>query len=171
MTTGPLGEPPMTLRDPREIVAGQLDHYRDALLRKLDALDDDDRARTRVPSGWTPLGLLKHLTYVERRWLQWGFRAEPVPDPWGDLRPGTDEWAVADDESYEVLRRRFEEQADRSRAITTSASLDDVAALGGRFDADPPNLAWILLHLVQEYARHVGHLDIVVELASGDVGE
>ena len=171
MTTEPLGEPARTLRDTKAIVEGQLDHHRDALLRKLDALSAEDRTRSVVPSGWTPLGLLKHLTYVERRWLEWGFRAEPVTDPWGDVHPETDVWTVSEDETYEVLRRRFEDRAVRSREIVASASLDDVAALGGRFDEDPPTLAWILLHLVQEYARHVGHLDIVVELARGDVGE
>ncbi|MGH1564873.1 DinB family protein [Mumia sp. DW29H23] len=171
MTSEPLGEPPTTVRDPHAIVEGQLDHYRDALLRKLDPLPETDRVRSRVPSGWTPLGLLKHLTAVERRWLEWGFLGVQVDDPWGDQQPGTEGWFVADDESYAVLRERFEERVARSREITAAASLDDVAALGGRFEADPPNLAWILLHLVQEYARHVGHLDIAVEIAHGDVGE
>lgn len=171
MTTAPLGEPATSLRDPQAIAEGQLDHQRDALLRKLASLSDAERSRSRLPSGWTPLGLLKHLRHVERRWLQWGFLGEQVADPWGDERPGSDAWFVADDETYEVLRAHFEEQVERSRAITGAASLNDLAVMGGRFEADPPNLAWILLHLVQEYARHVGHLDIVVELAGGGLGE
>ncbi|WP_370614708.1 DinB family protein [Mumia sp. Pv 4-285] len=171
MTIPQLGEPPRDVRDPQALLAGQLDHVRNALLRKLDAVPDEERARSRVPSRWTPLGLLKHLTYVERRWLEWGFLAEPVADPWGDTLHGTEEWYVADDETYAVLRGRFLAQAERSREIVAGADLLDVAALGGRFQESPPNLAWILLHLLQEYARHVGHLDIVTEIAAGPVGE
>ncbi|KAA1420567.1 DUF664 domain-containing protein [Mumia zhuanghuii] len=171
MTVQPLGEPPTELRDPQALLAGQLDHLRDALLRTLDATPDDQRAVSQVPSRWTPLGLLKHLTYVERRWLVWGFLAEQVSDPWGDSLHGTEEWYVADAETYAVLRERFLAQAERSRAIVAQADLLDVAGTGGRFEKDPPNLAWILLHLLQEYARHVGHLDIVTEIAADTVGE
>lgn len=149
----------------------QLDHLRDALLRKLDPLPEAERTRSRVPSRWTPLELLKHLTYVERRWLAWGFNGEDVRDPWGDAVRGEETWYVADSETYEVLRERFLAQVERSRALTGAASLDTLAQTGGRFADDPPNLAWILMHLVQEYARHVGHLDIVAELADGDLGE
>ncbi|QMW65036.1 DUF664 domain-containing protein [Mumia sp. ZJ1417] len=164
MPDTPLGEPPQALRDPLRLLEGQLDHLRDAVLLTLDAMSDDERRRTRVPSGWAPIGLLTHLTHVERRWLEWGFLAEQVADPWGDATPEGG-WSVADDTSYEELRRRFVARTARSREITSDASLEDVAQLGGRFSEDPPNLAWILLHLVQEYARHAGHLDIVAELA------
>ena len=60
---------------------------------------------------------------------------------------------------------------ERTRVVLASTPLERVAATGGRFDEDPPTLAWICFHVLQEYARHVGHLDIVVELAGGPTGE
>ncbi len=60
---------------------------------------------------------------------------------------------------------------ERTRAVLASTPLERTAAVGGRFDEDPPTLAWICFHVLQEYARHVGHLDVVVELAGGPTGE
>jgi hypothetical protein len=169
-----LTEPPVDLSDPAELLAGYLDAYREALLRKLEGVPEKQLRRRRLPSGWTPLELLKHLTYVERRWLCWGFLAEPVEDPWGDS--GGDpqgRWLVHDDEPLDVLVARFRDQCRRSREVTAAADLADRARVGGRFPTpqEAPTLGWILLHLLQEHARHLGHLDVVRELTDGVVGE
>lgn len=170
-----LTEPSRTLTDPQELLAGQLDHYRDTLLRKLDGLPEEELRSSRLPSGWTPLELVRHLTHVERRWLCWGFAAEQVADPWGDGEGGVPDgrWYVPDGTTTAEVREGFAAQCARSREIAAGASLEDRAAVGGRFPAveDAPTLGWILLHLLQEYARHVGQLDIVRELADGTVGE
>ena len=81
------GEPPPSLEDPREILLQQLSYYRATLLAKLDGLSEEQLTSSILPSGWSPLGLLRHLVFVERRWMQWGFEAEQVPDPWGDHEP------------------------------------------------------------------------------------
>ena len=70
-----------------------------------------------------------------------------------------------------VLTERLSAIAARTDAIASTAELRDRAGLGGRFAGDPPMLGWILAHLLQEYARHVGHLDVVRELIDGAVGE
>ena len=67
-------EPPRSLEDPRDILLQQLSYYRATLLAKLDGLSHDQLTGSIVPSGWSPLGLLKHLVFVERRWMQWGLR-------------------------------------------------------------------------------------------------
>jgi hypothetical protein len=96
-------EPSVSLADPAELLAGFLDAARDAVLRKLDGVPEADLRRSRLPSGWTPLELLKHLTHVERRWLCWGFLAEPVDDPWADSGGDPDgRWTVRDDETLAV---------------------------------------------------------------------
>ncbi|WP_019630553.1 DinB family protein [Actinomadura atramentaria] len=167
-------EPPEHLTDPRALLTGYLDYYRDALLRKLDGLTDEQLRTSLVPSGWTPLELLKHLTYVEIRWLRWGFLAEQVPEPWGDRGPGgrrEDPWRVADGETLESLRTAFLAAAEDTRGIVSAAALEDAGGKGGRFDEERPTLIWILFHMLQEYARHVGQLDVVRELADGAVGE
>ncbi|WP_067468111.1 DinB family protein [Actinomadura macra] len=168
----PPPEPSGTLTDPRALLAGYLDFYRDALLRKLDGLPEAGLRASLLPSGWTPLELFKHLTYVEIRWLHWGFAAEAVPEPWGDRGP-QDRWHVGADETFDELRAAFLRTCERSRQIVAEAPLDGFAAAGGRFTApaEAPSLIWILFHILQEYARHLGHLDVVRELADGTIGE
>jgi hypothetical protein len=93
-----------------------------------------------------------------------------VADPWGDGRD--DRWYVAADETLEELVGALRAQAARTRAVVESHDLADTGQPGERWDgADPASLERILFHLLQEYARHVGHLDIVSELAGGQTGE
>ncbi|NSC24623.1 DUF664 domain-containing protein [Streptomyces albus subsp. chlorinus] len=171
----PEGEPAPDLADPHALLEGYLDYYRGSLLRKAAALDEDELRRSRLPSGWTPLELIRHLQYVERRWLEWGFAGRQVPDPWGDRGTGKaeDRWEVPRGTSTREVLDAFAAQCDRSRRVTAEAALGQRAAVGGRFPTpeEAPSLAWILFHLLQEYARHVGQLDVAVELAGGGTGE
>lgn len=164
-------EPPRSLEDPKEILLQQLAYYRATLLAKLGGLSDDQLSSSSVPSGWSPLGLLKHLVFVERRWMQWGFEAEQVHDPWGDHDPNSEGWLVTPEDNVPDLSGRLDEIAARTEVVVGNAELTDRGRLGGRFSSDPPTLGWILAHLLQEYARHVGHLDVVRELIDGSVGE
>jgi hypothetical protein len=167
-----LDEPPATLTDPGELLDAYLDYYRDTVLRKIDGLSDAELRGSRLLSGWTPLAMIVHLTWVERRWFGWGFAAEPTEQPWGD-RGADGAWSVPAGDSAEDVRVAFVAQCARSRAIVAGVPLDQRAAIGGRFPTavEAPALAWIKLHVLQEYARHAGHLDIVRELADGSVGE
>ena len=164
-------EPPRSLEDPRDILLQQLSYYRATLLAKLNGLSPDRLTESILPSGWSPLGLLKHLVFVERRWMQWGFEAEQVADPWGDHDPDSEGWLVAPEDSVAELTARLAEIAGRTEAVASQAELTERARLGGRFSSEPPTLGWILAHLLQEYARHVGHLDVVRELIDGQIGE
>ena len=164
-------EPPRSLEDPRDILLQQLSYYRATLLAKLDGLSPDQLTGSILPSGWSPLGLLKHLVFVERRWMQWGFEAEQVADPWGDHDPDSEGWLVAPEDSVAELTARLAEIAGRTEAVASQSDLTERARLGGRFSSEPPTLGWILAHLLQEYARHVGHLDVVRELIDGQIGE
>lgn len=166
----PFPEPTTPAGSRTEVFLRYLDFFRDRLGAKLRALPDGELRMSRLPSGWTPLELLKHLTYVELRWLEWGFEGRAVADPWGDRRD--DRWYVAPDETLEDLLAELAGQAARSRAIIESHDLGEVGQPGERWDGEPPaTLERVLFHLVQEYARHVGHLDIVTELAGAPIGE
>jgi uncharacterized damage-inducible protein DinB len=162
---------PTTPVDSRaEVFLGYLEFFRDRLVGKLRELPAAELRWSRLPSGWTPIELLKHLRYVERRWLEWGFEGQPSDDPWGDRRD--DRWYVGPDETLDQLVLALREQATRSRAVVTSHELSEHGRPGPRWDgAEPATLERVLFHLVQEYARHVGQLDIVVELAVGSTGE
>jgi uncharacterized damage-inducible protein DinB len=172
MSSTRLPEPAGQLGDPKQLLLDYLDYYRSAVAGKIVGLDESELRSSRVPSGWTPLELVKHLVYMERRWLRWGFAGEHVDEPWGDRGPD-ERWQVRPDETAAELIARMHQGGDRTRSIVEAADLSDLAAPGGRFagDAVPPTLGWILFHVLQEYARHAGHLDIVRELADGEVGE
>lgn len=149
------------------------------------ALDPSEQRTSRLPSGWTPLELLSHLLHMEQRWFVWGFLGEPVEEPWGDWN--TDEpwhpddsdatrpearWTVPPEVSAGALAARLEEVAERTRTVLRDHTADAEAAPGGRFGAargqTPPTLEWICFHVLTEYARHAGHLDIAVELGRPD---
>ncbi len=164
--------PSPTIRVPSraEVFLGYLDYFRSRLVSKLEGLPASELRRSRLPSGWTPLELLRHLTFVEMRWLEWGFEGRDVPDPWADSRDGR--WYVAPGESLAGLVAALDAQAARTRVVVDSHDLADVGQPGERWDgADPPTLERVLFHLLQEYARHIGHLDIASELAGGPTGE
>lgn len=156
-----------------------LDWVRAEMVRGVLALSYDAQRRSLVPSGWTPLELLNHVLHMEQRWFVWGFLAEPVAEPWGDWstpEPWTSDdsdltaadarWAVPADVTAETLVARLEAVGTRTRSVLRDFPLTATAAPGGRFDDDPPTLEWICFHVLAEYARHAGHLDIVAELAS-----
>lgn len=166
----PFPSPTDPARSRAEVLLRYLDYFRSVLADKLDGLPDDELRRSRLPSGWAPIELLKHLTYVEMRWLEWGFEGKSVDAPWADSRDGR--WYVAPDETLPQLLDALNRQAATSRAVVGSHDLADVGRPGERWDgAEPPSLERVLLHLLQEYARHAGHIDVVRELVDGRVGE
>jgi Protein of unknown function (DUF664) len=98
-----------------EVFRRYLEFFRDRVTAKTRALPAEELRRSRLPSGWTPLELVNHLTYVERRWLQWGFEGVPVPEPWGDQRDGR--WHVAPDVTLDGLLAALAAQAAHSDAV------------------------------------------------------
>lgn len=149
---------------------GYLDYFRERAVAKVRQLPDEELRRSRVPSGWSPLELLVHLRHVERRWLEWGFLGLDVGDPWADERDGR--WHVPPGMDGDEVCAQLGRQGARSREIVEAHRLDERGQPGPRWrGADPATLERVLFHLVQEYARHVGQLDVVVELATGTTGE
>jgi uncharacterized damage-inducible protein DinB len=166
----PFPEPTRPVGSRAEVFLGYLDFFRAKVLDKVGGLPESELRHSRVPSGWTPLKLVRHLAFVEMRWLEWGFEGREVTEPWGDNRNGR--WHVRADESLSRLTSALAAQGDRSRAVIESHDLSEIGQPGPRWDgADPPTLERILFHLLQEYARHLGHLDIVAELADGSTGQ
>jgi hypothetical protein len=170
LVSEPFPSPTLPMSSRADVLRGYLDYFRSRLLTKVEALPEAELRQSRLPSGWTPLELVKHLTFVELRWLEWGFAGRDITNPWGDNRD--ERWYVAADETADELLRRSRAQGLVTSAIIEANDLGAIGRPGPRWDgADPPELERVLLHLVQEYARHLGHLDIVVELADGSVGE
>ena len=97
----PFPSPTLPAESRSAVLLGYLDYFRSVLVTKTRGLPDVELRRSRLPSGWTPLELVQHLVHVERRWLEWGFEGQPVPDPWGDTR--SDRWYVPAGETLESL--------------------------------------------------------------------
>jgi uncharacterized damage-inducible protein DinB len=162
----PFPEPTAPAGSRAEVFLRYLDYFRSRLADKARALPAAELHRSRLPSGWTPLELINHLRWAELRWLEWGFEGRDVADPWGDQQDGR--WHVGPDDTLTSLLAALLDQAGRTRAIVESHDLAEVGQPGPRWDgADPATLERVLFHLLQEYARHLGHLDIVVEIATG----
>ncbi len=168
MTTFP--EPRGDLSDCGALFARYLDFFRETVIRKAGSLPPDQQRTSVLPSGWTPLEMLAHLAAMERRWLVWGFLGEPVEDPWREVRDGR--WHVPEDVPLDDLAAALREGGARTTAVLAEHPLDEVAPPGPRFEDDQPaTLSWICFHVLQEYARHAGHLDVAVEVAGGEQGE
>ena len=168
--TVPFPEPTTPAASRTDVFLRYLDYFRGRVAGKLRELPDSELRSSRLPSGWTPLELVKHLTYDEVRWLEWGFAGRAVADPWGEDRDGR--WYVGPEETLEGLLAGLTAQAELSTAIIESHDLADVGEPGERWEGQPPaTLERVLFHLLQEYARHLGHLDIVCELAGAGTEE
>ncbi len=163
-----LPEPSQAPSDVGELVTTYLDFYRAEVERKVLGLDDTLLRSAVLASGWSLAELVEHLVHMERRWFVWGFLGEPVTDPWGDQ---DDEGRWSTTRPLTQLLEELHSNGRRTTQIIADHSLTTRAATGGRFTEDPPTLLAICLHVLQEYARHAGHADVVRELSDGSTGE
>jgi hypothetical protein len=125
------GGPDARATDPREMLLGHLDWYRDTLVRKLEGLPEERLRAPVEPLTWSPLSLVKHLGWAERRWMRWGFAAEDVPS----CPPGGEEaeWRIAGEETVDDIMRSYREEVRLSRALAHRAGVEERARVGGRF--------------------------------------
>ncbi len=153
-----------------EVFLGYLDYFRERAIGKVSLLPRAEVVRSRLPSGWSPVELLLHLRHMERRWLEWGFLGREVGDPWADEQDGR--WHVPPGVGLAVVVDQLRRQGVRSRDIVEAHRLDERGQPGPRWQgAEPATLERVLFHVMQEYARHLGQLDVVVELVTGTAGE
>ncbi|HEX9695279.1 MAG TPA: DinB family protein [Actinomycetota bacterium] len=154
--------------DERTALGASLDFLRATMLRKMEGLSDEDLRRAVAPSGLSLLGLVKHLTEDEHAWFAMtfartgeGYISFVEDDPESDMR-------AAPDETTEALVARYLEACERSRRIVAeAASLDERVPNERRGEVD---LRFIMIHMIEEYARHAGHADLIRELIDGSTG-
>ncbi len=151
----------------KESLLAALERHRDAIMWKLDGLDDEQLRRKVVPSGLSPIGLMKHLGSVEYGWFcaTFGRPHEPlsfdIDDEDADLR-------VAADESCDDVIAFYE----RARTAANDAVADiDLDATGTAWFGDEVSMRWVMIHMLEELARHAGHMDIMRELIDGKIGD
>jgi uncharacterized damage-inducible protein DinB len=169
-------EPPPA-GDEVSMLLGFLEFHRATLAWKVAGLDADGLRATVGASSMTLGGMLKHLALVEDNWFSHSLHGNPPQPPWDtvDWRADPDwDWDSAADDSPEQLLAQWEEAVTRSRRLVSDAlavgGIDQPAARTWR-DGRTPSLRWILVHMVEEYARHNGHADLIREAIDGQTGE
>jgi gluconokinase len=153
--------------DERAMLQGLLDHHRRTLLRKCTGLTAEQMAEASVPpSNLTLLGLVRHMTEVERSWFRDRFAGEPVDFPYyRDDRPDAD-FEDLDPARAAEEYARLPAEWELSDAAVADASLDDTFTCHGT----ERTLRWLYLHMIEEYARHNGHADLLRERIDGSTG-
>jgi len=152
----------------REILTSQLDRQRAAVVGKCSGLTDEQARRVHLPSELTTIaGLLAHLRLNEWFWFSvvlggdedtWKEKFEQDPDV---------EFRLTDDDTMDKLLAAYDAECARSREIVDKLDLDHIGNLEGK----EVNVRWVITHMIEETARHAGHLDLLRELTDGLTGE
>lgn len=154
--------------DERETLVGLLDFLRATVVAKVEGLTEEQaRSQPVSASTMTPMGLVKHLTGVERWWFSIDFGGRDVEPPWPD-EPGYDGFELTDEDTVEGVLAAYRAECAAGNAVVAAAGLDDPAA---QPPDDPFHLRYALAHMVEETARHCGHLDLMREALDGSRGE
>jgi uncharacterized damage-inducible protein DinB len=152
-------KPPRVPGDERETITALLQFQRDSMVRKVSGVDEEQARRSPVASGTTLLWLVTHMANAESLWVLHRFAGEPDAED-----AAADHNAV----SLRAAVQAYRDTWPRVDAVIAASSLDTMCR---QFDDSAPvNLRWVVLHLLEETARHAGHADILRELIDGETG-
>jgi uncharacterized damage-inducible protein DinB len=162
-------EPPL-VGDDATMLPPWLDYQRGTLLWKCESLDGDALARQSVPpSTVSLLGIVRHMTLVEWHWFERVFAGTSTAPPISTVEDNDADWNDLDPARALEDIERFQRQCEISRGIVAVTQSMDQLAAQSREGAMA--LRWIMVHMIEEYARHNGHADFLRELIDGAVGE
>jgi uncharacterized damage-inducible protein DinB len=166
-------DPPLAA-DERTMLAAFLDYHRATLLGKVDGLDRRQLAQATAASTLTLAGLVKHMALVEDSWFNERFLGREPLEPWASVSWDDDpDWefhSAIEDEPQDVIAL-YLAACRRSRAALDQAESLDVESVRRDRSGEAFTLRWIMLHLIEETARHNGHADLLRESIDGATGE
>jgi uncharacterized damage-inducible protein DinB len=164
-------EPPLR-SDERAMLDGWLDFHRATLLTKCEGLTDEQlRTRSVAPSGLSLLGLVRHLTEVERSWFRRALAGEDVPPVYSPSAERDADFAGLETAVVSDDLDRFRDEVERCRRVAAEHPYLDTVGRGIRGgERVCVSLRWIYLHMIEEYARHNGHADLLRERIDGATG-
>ncbi|TLQ47166.1 DinB family protein [Streptomyces marianii] len=158
-----------TIAGEREMLEGWLDFHRETLALKCAGLGDEQLRETSVPpSGLSLLGLVRHMAEVERIWFRRVLEGEAAPPLYFSDEDPDGEFHLGSADTFEAAETVWRAEIERARELAASRSLDDTSKEerhGKRF-----SLRWIYVHMIEEYARHNGHADLLRERIDGATG-
>jgi uncharacterized damage-inducible protein DinB len=154
---------PFIVGDERTTLLAFLAYLRQSIVRKVEDLSEEDARRAIAPSGWTLAGLLKHLTASERYWFRHVWAGEP------GISFDRRSWDVADGVTVDQLIDDYREAWKESDRLIEGATTFDVAC-AEEHRTHRMSLRWVVVHMIEETARHAGHADVTRELLDGSTG-
>ena len=160
----------------RDMHEAWLDYHRATLLWTCEGLSDEQlRHRAVAPSSMSLLGLVRHMSEVERWWFRTVLRGEQLDMLYCNHTDNRDgDWDDVDTADVAAAFKTFDEECAAARAnVAATGSLDDVGQIPPGRDprAREVSLRWLLMHMIEEYARHNGHADILREQIDGQTGD
>jgi hypothetical protein len=162
------GSRPTYLQDERELLDGWLEFHRATLLMKCDGLGADLRRARPVASSLLSMhGLVRHLAETERNWFGRILGNAPdLPRIWHDPAVDGSPLVPLDDASWDEDLSTYLDQCEHSRLVAAARTFDDYGVWRGK----RVSMRSVYLHMIQEYARHNGHADLIREILDGSVG-
>ena len=153
----------------RDVVNWLLDYQRYVLLRKVEGITEQQARMTTAESDLTLLGLVRHLAEVEQYWLGIVFLGLNESLPWDDANDRDADFHPGDDDTLSDALELLRAEMVRARQLASTTPFDSLSV--GRRENQQVKLRWILVHLVEEYARHCGHADLLREAIDGTTGD
>ncbi|WP_309059505.1 DinB family protein [Streptomyces sp.] len=158
--------------DERTMLEGWLDYHRCTLARKCEGLTDEQvRTASVEPSVLSLMGLVRHMAEVERAWFRrvlvdddadWIYCSEADPD--GEFR-------LTDADTWQEAQATWQAEIDIARRNAAGFALGDLSRGRSGSGGEPFSLRWIYTHMIEEYARHNGHADLIRERLDGATGD
>jgi uncharacterized damage-inducible protein DinB len=161
---------PLLTGNERDQLESWLTFYRATLLKKCSGLSFEDLCRRPVAtSTLSLLGLLRHMTFVEQIWFDARFAGNDVTEYYKRPDDRDAEWTELDSATLDQVVATFELACETSDELARGHDLDELVRRPG-INRDPVDLRWIFIHMIEEYARHCGHADLIRELIDGATG-
>lgn len=165
-------EPPFSSTE-RETLVAFLDYYRAIMIDKTGGLTRDEVNTRLEPSSMTLINMIHHLALVEQHWFFVFFSGNEQQEPWASVNWDTDpdwDFDIASELDPALILARYTEAIDVSNSIIAAADSMDTLSVRKR-DGEKRSLRWILVHMIEEVARHAGHADLIRESIDGQVGD
>jgi uncharacterized damage-inducible protein DinB len=163
----PRRQEPSYLLGERDMLEAWLEFHRTTLLLKCEGLDDELRKDRPVPTSALSIhGLVRHMAEVERSWFRRRLAGEEIAHLFYDPDVADSDFIPLDDADWDSDVATWQAECEAARAVAADRSLEDT----GEMSSGPVSLRWIYVHMIEEYARHNGHADLIRELLDGNVG-
>ncbi|MFH9012334.1 DinB family protein [Streptomyces sp. NPDC017943] len=163
---------PGTTADERTMLEGWLDFHRQTLAWKCEGLSDEQlRSASVEPSNLSLLGLVRHMADVERSWFRRVLADEDAPPLFFSEADPDGEFHLTEADTWERTREVWQAEIEAARANAARFALDDLTEGKHRRTGERFNLRWLYTHMIEEYARHNGHADLIRERIDGATGD